>query len=153
MTISDDQVWTLCNNASIRRAARQLGQLYEDAMGDTGLKGTQFSLLSQIRASGEPTLKDLAEIIVMDLSALGHTLKPLQRDGWVEIFPDPDDRRAKRVRLTDKGLAKQAELTERWREAQDRFDRALGKEKAAALRELLGHLATPEFAAAFRAPL
>jgi DNA-binding MarR family transcriptional regulator len=145
-----DSIFGHCNSSAMRRAARQLGQLYEDAMGDTGLKGTQFSLLSQIRFSGEPTLKSLAEAMVMDLSALGHTLKPLQRDGWVEIAPDPSDRRAKRVRLTEKGLTKQSELVDRWRVAQARFDEAFGKEQAAELRRTLALISSPKFAKAFR---
>ena len=37
-----DGIWMHCTNSAIRRTARQLGQLYDDAMGDTGLKGTQF---------------------------------------------------------------------------------------------------------------
>jgi DNA-binding MarR family transcriptional regulator len=149
---SDDKtsIWAYCNSSAMRRAARQLGQLYDDAMGDTGLKGTQFSLLSQIRFSGEPTLKNLAEAMVMDLSALGHTLKPLQRDGWIEIVPDHKDRRVKRVRLTESGLAKQAELVERWKIAQAHFDEAFGKQQAAELRRTLDLIGSPEFAEAFR---
>jgi DNA-binding MarR family transcriptional regulator len=149
---SDDtnSIWAYCNSSAMRRAARQLGQLYDDAMGDTGLKGTQFSLLSQIRFSGEPTLKNLAEAMVMDLSALGHTLKPLQRDGWIEIVPDQKDRRVKRVRLTESGLAKQAGLVDRWKIAQDRFDEAFGKEQAAELRRTLDLIGSPKFAEAFR---
>lgn len=145
-----DNIWLHCNSSAVRRAARQLNQLYEDAMGDTGLKGTQFSLLSQIRLSGEPSLKSLADAMVMDLSALGHTLKPLQRDGWVELVPDETDRRVKRVRLTDKGIAKQQEMTAHWQEAQARFERAFGKEQAAELRRTLTLIASPEFAKAFR---
>lgn len=145
----EDGIWLYCSNSAVRRAARQLGQLYDDAMGDTGLKGTQFSLMSQIARSGEPTLKRLAEIMVMDLSALGHTLKPLLRDGFVELIPDEKDRRVKRVRLTDAGAAKQRELTARWTVAQDHFDKAFGKEKSEELRRTLAFISSPEFARAF----
>lgn len=119
-------------------------------MGDTDLKGTKFSLLSHIAAAGAPTLKTLAEAMVMDLSALGHTLKPLQRDGWVELVPDENDRRAKRVRLTASGTAKQQEMVARWRTAQDRFDKAFGKERAGELRRTLALISSPEFVKAFR---
>jgi len=141
-----------CTNSAIRRAARQLGQLYEDAMGDTGLKGTQFSLMSQIRQDGQPSLKTLSEEMRMDLSALGHTVKPLIRDGFVETIADPDDRRVRRVRLTAMGESKQAEMAERWRVAQERFDRLFGTEKSAAMREALAFISSPEFAAAFEKP-
>lgn len=145
----EDGIWLYCSNSAVRRASRQLGQLYEDAMGDTGLKGTQFSLLSQIARSGEPPLKSLAEAMVMDLSALGHTLKPLIRDGLVELVPDAKDRRVKRVRLTETGIAKQKELTARWQIAQDRFDKAFGKEKSEEMRRTLAFISSQEFAEAF----
>jgi DNA-binding MarR family transcriptional regulator len=138
-----------CTNSAVKRASRQLGQLYSDAMGDSGLKGTQFTLLSQIRQESEPSLKALAEAMVMDLSALGHTLKPLIRDGLVERVADPADRRVKRVRLTALGQARQAELVERWRLAQTRFDAVFGKEKSEEIRRTLAFISSPEFAEAF----
>ncbi|MCJ9674108.1 MULTISPECIES: MarR family winged helix-turn-helix transcriptional regulator [unclassified Neorhizobium] len=147
---NEDGVWLHCSNTAVRRASRHLGQLYEDAMGDTGLKGTQFSLISQIAGSNQPTLKNLAEAMVMDLSALGHTLKPLIRDGLVELVPDPQDRRAKRVRLTETGAATQRDFTARWQIAQDRFDKAFGKEKSEELRRALAFISSGEFAKAFK---
>lgn len=150
MDEAKDEIWMLCSNTAIRRAARQLGQLYDDCMDDSGLKGTQFSLLSQIAASGAPALKQLAEAMVMDLSALGHTLKPLIRDGYVELVPDEKDRRVKRARLTEMGRSAQQALIANWRDAQSRFDRAFGKEQSEEIRKALALVASPEFAAAFR---
>lgn len=147
----EDGIWMHCSNTAIRRAARQLGQLYDDCMEGTGLKGTQFSLLSQIAASGEPALKALAEAMVMDLSALGHTLKPLIRDGYVELVPDLEDRRVKRARLTALGQKTQKDLLANWRDAQSRFDHAFGKEQSAEIRKALAFMSSLEFAKAFRA--
>ncbi|CAN7374891.1 MarR family winged helix-turn-helix transcriptional regulator [Rhizobium sp. LjRoot254] len=147
---TDDSIWMHCSNTAIRRAARQLGQLYDDCMEGTGLKGTQFALLSQIASTGEPALKQLAEAMVMDLSALGHTLKPLIRDGYVELLPDPDDRRVKRARLTEFGQKTQQTLLANWRDAQSRFDRVFGKERSEEIREALALISSPEFAKAFR---
>jgi DNA-binding MarR family transcriptional regulator len=149
MAEADDGIWMHCSNTAIRRAARQLGQLYDDCMG-TGLRGTQFSLLSQIAASGEPALKQLAEAMVMDLSALGHTLKPLIRDGYVELVPDQEDRRVKRARLAALGQKTQKELQANWRDAQSRFDRVFGKELSEEMRKALALISSPEFAKAFR---
>ncbi|MCK8781529.1 MarR family winged helix-turn-helix transcriptional regulator [Rhizobium sp. NTR19] len=145
----EDGVWLHCSNSAIRRAGRQLGQLYDDAMGDSGLKGTQFSLLSQIRLLGAPSLKTLANAMVMDLSALGHTLKPLLRDGLVELVPDEQDRRVKRVRLTPLGRAKQKEVAARWKKAQRRFDEVFGEDRSVELRRTLALISSPEFAKAF----
>ncbi|GEM_PF-405877 len=147
----EDSIWAHCSSSSVRRASRQLGQLYDDAMGLTDLRGTQFSLLTQIGYLQEPTQKELARAMVMDLSALGHTLKPLIRDDLVELVPDENDRRAKRVRLTATGSAKQAELVANWREAQRRFDAVLGAERSAELRRTLSFIASEDFAKAYEA--
>lgn len=149
----NDGVWQHCTNSAIRRAARQLGQLYDDIVATSGLKGTQVTLMSQIARSGKEgtPLKPLAEGLVMDLSALGHTLKPLTRDGLVELIPDERDGRVKRARLTPLGAQKQEEALTLWRDAQGRFDAVFGAERSAEMRSLLGLISTPDFAKAFRA--
>ncbi|WP_199902498.1 MarR family winged helix-turn-helix transcriptional regulator [Azospirillum sp. B4] len=148
--------WDHCTNTAVRRAARRLGQLYGDVTAPTGLTSPQQILLSHLKlAAGwaDPaatTLQHLAAAMVMDLSALGHTLKPLIRDGYVELVPDARDRRVKRARLTEKGEAKQAEGLALWRVAQARFNALFGPEEAAALRRALAVVASDEFAEAFR---
>ncbi len=147
----ENSIWAHCSSSSVRRASRQLGQLYDDAMGLSDLRGTQFSLLTQISYLQEATQKELAKAMVMDLSALGHTLKPLIRDELVELVPDEKDRRAKRVRLTAAGRAKQADLVKNWQEAQRRFETVLGAEKSAELRRTLAFIASEDFAKAYAA--
>jgi len=130
-----------CNNATLRRAARSLGRFYDDALAPSGLKGTQFGLLFQIHVSSEPAMGTIAEALIMDLSALGHTLKPLIRDGYVETFPDKDDRRVKRVRLTPQGEVKLDEAIKLWGVAQQQFEDKVGGEQAAKLRAALDAVA------------
>lgn len=136
---------TLCNNAMLRRATRKIGQYYDDVLAPSGLKATQQGLLYQIHIGEEPAMGAIAASLIMDLSALGHTLKPLIRDGYVETFADPDDRRVKRVRLTPAGLVKLDEAMKLWRSAQQRFEDRVGKEKAARLREALDDIASMDF--------
>ncbi len=59
------------------------------------------------RSLSEPTLRTLANELVMDLSALSHTLKPLVRDGLIKIVPD-EERRACQARHADAGWPRQA---------------------------------------------
>jgi DNA-binding MarR family transcriptional regulator len=141
---------SFCNHATIRKATRRLGQLYDDALTPSGLRGTQFVILAEIASLEGPTLRELAQTLVMDLSALGHTLKPLIRDGYVELAPDPSDRRAKRARLTAAGTAKLDEMVKLWRTAQGTFEAVFGAEKAADLRSILGFLASETFNSAYR---
>ena len=137
--------FSLCNNATLRRAARKLGRFYDDVISPSGLKGTQYGLLYQIYVGSEPAMGTIAEEMVMDLSALGHTLKPLIRDGYVETFADKDDRRVKRVRLTHQGLAKLEETTKLWTIAQQRFEDMVGKDRAAELRVMLDEVAELDY--------
>ena len=46
------EMLSYCNNASLRKAARRLGKLYDAVLEPSGLKATQFSLLTQIYVSG-----------------------------------------------------------------------------------------------------
>jgi len=136
---------TLCNNAMLRRATRKLGQFYDDVLAPSGLKATQQGLLYQIHIGDEPAMGAIAAALIMDLSALGHTLKPLIRDGFVETFADKDDRRIKRVRLTPLGRRKLDEVIKLWRIAQQRFEDMVGKDQAASLRAALDHIAGLDF--------
>ena len=142
---------TRCSNAALRRATRSVSQLYDDALAPSGLRATQFGLLGTIRRLGTPTMGELAEAMVMDLSGLAHTLKPLTRDGYVSVVPDPRDRRARRIALTPSGIAKLEEALPLWRAVQDRFEATFGSEQADLLRDLLHRLAVREFREAFGA--
>nr|WP_158807342.1 MarR family transcriptional regulator [Beijerinckia sp. L45] len=138
-----------CSNSVLRKATRRLGQLFDDVIEPSGLKATQHGLLAHIKMLNAPTIKELADNLVMDLSALGHTLKPLERDGYVALVRDERDRRAKRVTLTRIGEAKLEEMTKLWRTAQVRFEAAFGQRKAEKLRKALSLLASEDFSEAF----
>jgi DNA-binding MarR family transcriptional regulator len=77
-----------CNCTALRKATRRVSQLYDSALEPCGLRATQRAILSQIDRSGAPPLAELAEALVMDRGALTHNLKPLERDGFVEIKVD-----------------------------------------------------------------
>ena len=96
-------------------------------------------------------MKALAKALVMDLSALGHTLKPLVRDGYVSLKQCGKDGRVKHVHLTDKGQAKFAEGLKLWHLAQARLEAVMGVDQARQLRETLALISSEQFARAFRA--
>lgn len=140
-----------CNYVELRKATRHIGQLYDDIFEASGLRAAQQGLLFFIDAHDGPTMKEMARAIVMDLSALGQTLKPLVRDGYVRLVPSATDGRAKRVYLTADGHAKAQEGVALWRLAQGRFEAALGSTGARELRGALALISSPRFADAFRA--
>jgi DNA-binding MarR family transcriptional regulator len=143
---------SVCNNGALRRAARQLGQLYDDVLAPSGLRATQYSLLTQIAASDGPSMGTLADTMVMDRSALGHTLAPLSREGLVALVTDEKDKRSKRVLLTKAGRSRLDAARVLWREAQSRFEHAFGAEEAATLRGVLDRVSSSAFAESYTAP-
>ena len=129
-----------CHATAFRKAARRVTQLYENAMAETGLRSTQFAILTELHHRGDkpPTLAELAESLVIERSALGHTLRPLERDGFI-LLQEGEDRRQRQIVLTAKGKAKFKEGVDAWRVAQERFEEMLGRTEARNLRfTLLG---------------
>jgi DNA-binding MarR family transcriptional regulator len=144
-----------CNNTALRRAARRLGNLYDDALAPLDLKATQVGLLSEMeRLTAEsegqsPTLQDLAGKLSIQISAVTHALRPLVRDGLVKLETDEHDRRAKRATLTAVGVARLREATVYWAKANQRVEDVLGRDLASTLRALADHVASDEFLAAY----
>jgi len=75
----------------------------------------------------------------------GHNLRPLEREGLMVLVVDPDDKRSRLAKLTEKGENKLRETAALWQSAQDRFESKFGVEKAKALREVLAIVAGQDF--------
>jgi DNA-binding MarR family transcriptional regulator len=143
----------LCNAAAMRKASRRVTQLYDDALAPSGLRSTQYAILSELgRREKVPTsMRELADALVMDRSALGHNLRPLERDGLIVLEASESDRRRQHVVMTRLGKAKYREAREHWLKAQDHFHRVFGKENASELRATLFSIAYEERLASIEA--
>ncbi|HWF05326.1 MAG TPA: MarR family transcriptional regulator [Candidatus Angelobacter sp.] len=113
--------------------------MYDRYLTGTGLTSGQYSILAEIRRHGKtaPTVSELAEALVMDRTALTHTLKPLERDGLIALKVDPADRRARLVHVTGLGEKRFTVAFGKWSKAQEQFSQSVGKKQAVALRALL----------------
>jgi DNA-binding MarR family transcriptional regulator len=89
----------------------------------------------------------------MDPGALAHTLKPLERDGFVATATDPLDRRSRLITLTPAGQAKLSQTDALLDKAQKSFEAAIGGVETAALREALNLLISDGFEASFEAAM
>jgi DNA-binding MarR family transcriptional regulator len=135
-----------CYATAMRKASRRLTQLYDDALEQSGLRSTQLAILAELdrRSKQPPTMAELANALVMDRSALGHNLRPLERDGLIELLEDEDDRRRRHVALTSDGKAKFREAKKLWQVAQDRFLDVFGRPEGRRLRATLLGIANDE---------
>lgn len=120
-------------------ASRRLTQLYDDALAPSGLKSTQFAILSELvrRAASPPTMRELADVLAVDRSALGHNLRPLERDGLIALETSEADRRRRHVVITVEGKTRYRAAISHWQRGQDRFATVFGASRAAALRSTL----------------
>lgn len=145
-----------CTITPLRLAARRLEQLYDEALAPLDLKATQLALIAGIhRLTGAdqqgPTLQDLAALLAIQLSALTHALRPLVRDGIVELRQDAQDRRTKHGVLTSLGKTRLSEGIVRWAAANDQVEVVLGSASAANLRALADQVASDAFLVAYKA--
>jgi len=96
------------------------------------------------------TLQDLAARLAIQISALTPALKPLVRDGIVELRPDAHDRRTKHSVLTPLGKTRLSEALVRWAAVNDQVDAVLGPASAASLRALADQVASDGFLVAYK---
>jgi DNA-binding MarR family transcriptional regulator len=137
----------------MRAATRRVTQLYDEAIAPTGLRITQFHVLAELerQAAHPPTVGELAEILTMERSALGQTLRPLARDGLVDLGHDKRDGRRRPVRLTKTGKDMVVRGRRNWAAAHATFAQFFGDEQMVALRETLREIAeSPELTESFQ---
>lgn len=117
-----------CFSLASRRLSRVIGQIYDKALASSGLKVTQFSVLTAVghAQSGDLPLGAIAKAIDMDKSTLTRALKPLARDGFVSLDAGKD-RRERSVKLTGKGELLLGQATISWSQAQSEIETLLGE--------------------------
>lgn len=125
-----------CTNLKLRQLSRAVTRHYDAYVAPTGLKNTQYSLLSHVVLLGPIRPGELAARMKLDASTLTRNLQPLIAAGWVEQGPG-DDARSRSVVATEAGRAKRAEGQRAWKQAQLALNARLGGERVAALHALL----------------
>jgi DNA-binding MarR family transcriptional regulator len=125
-----------CTNLKLRQITRRVSRQYDAAVSASGLKTTQYSLLSHIVSMGPVRPSDLAATMNLDASTLTRNLQPLVAHGWVEMGAGADAR-SRLVSVTDAGRAKRAEAQRLWKHAQMALNEQLGGERVARLHALL----------------
>src|SRR3954447_6277716 len=131
--------------AEVRRELEKAG--YED------IRPTHGCVFRFVREDGM-RLTELAMYAGMTKQSVGELVDDLVDQGYVERTPDPQDRRAKLICLTDKGVEAQRKGFGLIDEIEARWAARFGPERVAALREVLEEIvaekaphAVPELAA------
>jgi DNA-binding MarR family transcriptional regulator len=129
-----------CVCASVRRAARAVTLLYDQALQGTGVRSTQFSILYPLAEVGEMTQGQLAALLLLDKTTMTRSLGLLERSGWIQSCAG-QDRRKRLWRLTPKGRRVLQRAIDQWGKAQRKVLRRTKRdweELRAALDDLAG---------------
>lgn len=134
---STREVRDACLCLHVQRAARALARRFDEALQPVALTSGQFSLLMALNRPQPPAIAPVARLLGMNRTTLTAALKPLARDGLLAIEVDPEDRRSRRLRLTDEGQALLARAVPIWRRTHAAVEAGLGKSGPGALRSAL----------------
>jgi len=129
-----------CHCMALRRAARRISEIYDEALASTGLRATQFAILAALSVGDGMNVNELAERLDLDRTTTGKNLRPLERDGLVAVGVSEADRRSRAIALTAAGRKKVGAAYPLWRGAQERFEGVNGRKRVGRLRKELGGL-------------
>jgi DNA-binding MarR family transcriptional regulator len=115
-----------CAAYQFRRTSRAVARLYDAALSPSGIRSTQFAILTAIAKLQPVAISRVAEILVIDLTTMTRSLKLLQKEGLVQIAPR-GARRQRLLTLTSKAEKALAAAVPLWREMQARFLAELGR--------------------------
>lgn len=138
MTISN---WrkTPCYCGTLRKATRAVTRFYDLEMEHSGLRITQYSLLSWLRHLGPVSMKTLADKVRLERTTLLRSLQLLANQNLVDLSPAKTSK-AHLVRLTPEGEAAQQRAEEHWQRAQKKLEESLAPEEHALLNRVLRKL-------------
>jgi len=125
-----------CTHARLRQLTRRVGQHFDAEVAQSGLKTTQYSLLTSIESRGPVRPVDLAASLHMTASTLSRNLHLLVDAGWLQVDDGPDAR-SRLVSITGAGRIRRREARAHWKRAQQSLVDRLGAGRVAALHRLI----------------
>jgi DNA-binding MarR family transcriptional regulator len=136
--LADDPIFLLARASALAIAAGNA------SLAEHSLKARSYAVLALTASNARPTQRELAEFLRLDPSQVVALVDGLQARGLVRREPDPSDRRANVVVITDEGRDLFARARISAKAVEQRLHSALGDESRTVVMELLRALAFPE---------
>ena len=121
-----------CVCFNLRRVTRAVTQFYDSEMRRHGIRPTQGTILSSLQAKDSWNMAELSDWLGMDRTTLVRNLRPLQRDGLVQISGGGRGNRVE-MAITAKGRKQIEKLTPAWKSAQSAAVKTLGQQRWSAI--------------------
>jgi DNA-binding MarR family transcriptional regulator len=123
-----------CYCATLRQAARAATAFYEEALADSGVRVTQFTVLQVLKTASDLQTTEVGKLIGIDQTTATRTLALIKKRKLV-VDSTGTDRRERRWRLTALGEATFRRVQPKWELAQAMVERRLGRIGAIALKK------------------
>ena len=133
--VTDYMACAGCFCLASRQAARRITRLYDSRMLPSGIRATQFTILSQLMLRGEMPIGKLASILGMERTTLTRNLTLLEQQKWISIKAG-DDPRSRMIAITAQGRGMVRRGFPYWSKAQAEVGKMLGADGQAALKVL-----------------
>ena len=133
--VTDYMACASCFCLASRQAARRITRLYDSRMQPSGIRATQFTILSQLMLRGEMPIGKLAAILGMERTTLTRNLTLLEQQKWISSKAG-DDPRSRMLAITAQGRGMVRRGFPYWSKAQAQVGKMLGAEGQAALKIL-----------------
>jgi DNA-binding MarR family transcriptional regulator len=124
---------SVCTCFRLRRAARQVSQIYDHELAAVGLSLNEYSILRHAERGSHCQLGELADSLGMERTTLTRNLKPLLEAGWLKEARG-DDARQRLISVTSSGRKRIANAKPHWLRAQRRIEASYGAARTDRLR-------------------
>lgn len=99
---------------AVARVTRRWRKMLDERLKDLGVTQARWSTMVYLQEGGEGlTQRELASLMAIENPTLVRLLDSLEQQGLIERRPCPNDRRARRLYLTDAGRAFMSDLSAR----------------------------------------
>jgi DNA-binding MarR family transcriptional regulator len=114
-----------CAAFNFRRTARAVTRLYDLGLEPSGIRSTQFAILTAVAKFQPVSISRIGHILVLDQTTLTRSLRLLEKQGFVEITPR-SVRRQRFLSVTEAGAKALALAIPLWRTVQANFLTMMG---------------------------
>jgi DNA-binding MarR family transcriptional regulator len=121
-----------CVCFNLRWVARRVTQFYDAEMRRHGIRPTQGTVLTVLMSKDSWNMAELSDWLGMDRTTLVRNLRPLQRDGLVQVIGGGRGNRVELV-ITSKGRKQIEKLAPAWKAAQSAAVKTLGEKRWSAI--------------------
>ena len=121
-----------CVCFNLRWVTRAVTQFFDAEMRRHGIRPTQGSILASLQTKDSWNMAELSDWLGMDRTTLVRNLRPLQRDGLVQVAGGGRGTRVE-LKITAKGRKQIEKLTPAWKSAQSALVKTLGEKRWSAI--------------------